>query len=180
MTPSTGPLHPHPLIRGCQEACGRITELVEGLTPEQYASPVAGHSAVGAHVRHCLDHFECLFRGLAAGEVDYVARERNSELERDPDRFRRAVDGVLSKLDAFSESDLDRPLRVRDMPAEDAEPVSTSSTVARELVYLSSHCIHHLAIMTLLAEMQGCRLREGIGLAFSTQAHLRETESEGH
>ena len=36
------------------------------------------------------------------------------------------------------------------------------------------------ADLTLLAEMQGRRTREGIGLAFSTQAHLRETESEGH
>jgi hypothetical protein len=37
--------------------------------------------SIGAQLRHVLDHYDCLTAGLAAGEVDYAARQRHAGTE---------------------------------------------------------------------------------------------------
>ena len=40
-------------------------------------------SAVGSHLRHCLDFYDSFLRGVGEGRIDYDCRERNELIERD-------------------------------------------------------------------------------------------------
>ena len=157
-----------PAVQGCLEACRRCRELVEtiaGQQPDAYA-------AVGPHMRHCVDHFLCLLRGVDSGAVDYDARARDPRLESEPQHFLNALESVVCQLQSVEASDLGRELRMR----QEVGPGSfreVGTNLERELVFLSGHTIHHIAIMTLLVEARGVELPPGLGVAFSTETFLQ-------
>jgi len=164
----------HPAAAGCLAACREARAFVERLTPAQYAAPVNGHSSIGAHMRHCIDHFLCFFRGLSDGEVDYDSRDRSADLELSREVFFKACDLVERELAGLG--DLERAVRVRQIPAPGAASIAVESSIERELIFLSSHCIHHMALMAILAEIQGAAVRGEAGVAYSTQDYRRRTK----
>jgi hypothetical protein len=54
-------------------------------------------------------------------------------------------------------------------PGQEGGMVRTN--VERELLFLSSHTIHHIAIMSLLAERVGMTVPADLGVAFSTASY---------
>lgn len=161
--------HPDPLA-GCLEVCRRCRDLVAAARD---ADPEASsYPALGPHLRHCLDHMTALVRGSADGVVDYDARDRDPAIERSPERFLSALTEVERRLEALSGDDLTRTLEVHQLASSDASPSRVRSTLARELVFVSSHTIHHLALMLHLARSRGVVVDEGLGVAFSTAAYL--------
>ncbi len=136
-----------------------------------YATAAPGRAPIGAHLRHAVEHFTCLLRGLDDGLADYDARDRDEYIERDADRFREALNGVRRDLTAISTETLKKPIIVCQTAALDADPSRLQSTVERELVFLSSHTIHHLAVVVNLCREQGIDLPEDLAIAFSTAAY---------
>ena len=129
------------------------------------------YARVGPHLRHCLDHFRCLFRALEdRGVVDYDARDRDAEMEVDPDRFVRELDAVEDRLRTLSDDELGSATEVRQAAAPGGREATSPSNVARELVFLSGHTIHHLAIVRLLCEAGGVPVSEDVTMAYSTAA----------
>lgn len=159
------------LIEGCRESCRRCLALVDSLTPEQYTLSIGGRSAIGAHMRHCAEHFLCFFHGLAGGRVNYDARERDLALETDPSAIRAALSRIEEQLAALADADPDQPIIIEVTAASGSEPRALASSIGRELAFLSSHNIHHLALMTVLADLAGGKIDESIGLAYSTESH---------
>jgi uncharacterized damage-inducible protein DinB len=147
--------------------------VVDCLGSENYAKAVPGHSSVGAHMRHCLDHFFCFFKGWDAGSpINYDARQRNPGLQNDPEAARAAIHDIVARLEELADQDPRQPLTVQQTPAKDEEPVSLQTTLERELVFLSAHSIHHLALMRLLIEMLDTAKDVGdLGVAYSTVGH---------
>jgi hypothetical protein len=157
----------HPVVAGCVEACLRCHETA-GRVAE------AGNSAyakIGPHLRHCLDHVTCLFLGLETGIVDYDARDRDAAVENDSLRFREAMEAAIEKLGALTEEDLSRSLRIRQIPATGAAQVVVQTTLERELLFVSSHAIHHLAIIAVVADKHGIVIPESLSVAYSTAAY---------
>jgi hypothetical protein len=68
-------------------------------------------------------------------------------------------------------------LRVRQSAAAGVEPITVDSNLERELLFLSGHTIHHIAIMALLVRGEGVGLPDGVDMAFSTAAHLSTASS---
>ncbi len=64
-----------------------------------------------------------------------------------------------------------RPLNVRMIFVPNAEPVDVASTLGRELGFLSSHAIHHIAIVKMLAQSLGASLPEEYGVGHATMSH---------
>ncbi len=159
-------------LRGCLEACRRCGALLDAVASDP-ASATERFGAVGPHLRHCLDHFVCLLDGLDSGTVDYDARRRDPRLERDPELFRLALDDVASRLRRLDPASLRRTVRVCQAAAPGGAVASVDSNLERELVFLSSHTIHHVAIMSLLARGLGADVPEDLAVAFSTEAHRR-------
>lgn len=161
-------------IDGCLDVCRQCRSLVESIGAEGYAAAPAGTSPIGAHMRHCLDHFTAFLAGAPVGLVDYDRRERNPALERDVAEFRAAVSAIERGMEAMRGTDPATPLRIVQLHAPGAEPRAVPSCLERELVFLASHTIHHLALMKLLALVGGFAVAEEVGVAYSTLAHQQQ------
>lgn len=140
--------------------------LIAALAPTVYATVPAGRrSGAGPHVRHILDHYAALLDGVAGGVVDYEARERDERLERDPQRALAAIEQTIRGLRALAERDGGRVLAVS------SDGHQGPSTLARELLFLLSHTVHHQALVSLLLQNAGVEVDECFGVAPSTLRH---------
>lgn len=158
-------------VAGCLEACTRCVEVVDAVIAHDGGRPAAAWKAVAPHLRHCVEHFRLLFRGLPEGRVDYDARARDTRLESDPQAMRDALAEIASELSALEPGSLDRPLVVLQTAASGRPPVATPSCLDRELAFLSGHTIHHIAILGLAADAAGASLPPRLAVAFSTEAY---------
>ncbi len=164
---------PHgPEVEGCLEACRRCRDVVDRVREAEEALAAAAYARVGPHLRHCLDHFRCLFRALDdRAVVDYDARDRDAEVETDPDRFARELAAIEDRLRRLTAADLRTVTDVRQAAAPGGREATSASNVARELVFLSGHTIHHLALVRLLCEAGGVAVPEDVTMAYSTEAY---------
>jgi hypothetical protein len=154
-------------VDGCVEACRRCDAVVLSILEQD----AAAYAAVGPHLRHCLDHFQLFLEGWGAGGVDYDARPRDPRTERDPGVARGILRDIITGLAAIGEEDLGRELNVTQSVAPGRPPLVSGSRVGRELAFLSSHTIHHIAIMVLAARTAGVEIPANLAVAYATDAH---------
>jgi len=154
-------------VTGCLEACRRCEEVVAAVIDQ---APEA-FPAVGPHLRHCVEHFQLLLDGWRNGSVDYDARSRDLHLERDPLAVREALQAIAGSLAAIRRVDLLRGLKVSQSAAPGRPRLSSPSCLERELVFLSGHTIHHIAIMMLAGREAGVAIPSPLAVAYSTEAH---------
>ena len=162
-------------VAGCLEACRRCETVVDSVIRIDGGRPGKAWNAVGAHLRHCVEHFQLLLRGLSAGNVDYDARPRDVRLESEPQRMRDALAEIRGALAVLSATDVVRPLSVAQSAAPGRPSQQSPSCLDRELVFLSGHTIHHIAIMVLSADAAGATIPARLAVAFSTEAHREST-----
>ena len=153
--------------------------LIENLDPESYA--LCGHeyfsSGIGKHFRHIVDHYNCFLKAGGA-RVDYDARDRDPRVESDRNhalnRFRSVVVGLEQLVGEELAGD-DR-LIVSGNEGENPDGVSRwcDSTVVRELQYLSSHTVHHYAIIAMIVRILGGTVPDDFGVAPSTLVYERK------
>jgi hypothetical protein len=177
MMNSTDDLH-YSVIRGYLDSCERLLLVANTVTPAQYSASWKNHNGIGPHMRHAYEHLIALMDGCAEGVVRYDARERNTALETEPTTFVEAMDDVVAWAQQLVPAMLDDPLVVCQIPRVDAPETRSSSTLRRELLFLTSHTIHHLAIVAMLAELQGINLPPDLGVAYSTTTHEHELRGE--
>jgi hypothetical protein len=161
------PERPPDAIEGCVEACRRCDAVVESVISQDRDA----YTAVGPHLRHCLDHFRLLLDGWSTGAVDYDARERDVRAERDPALAREILRRITEGLVTIRSQDLGREIRVTQSAAPGRPPLASHSRLERELVFLSSHTIHHIAIMVLAARAAGVTIPADLAVAYSTESH---------
>lgn len=154
-------------VAGCLEACRRCESVVDAVVEKD----LAAFPSVGPHLRHCVDHFRLLLEGWRSGSVDYDARPRDVRLEQDPEAVRVALAAIAGSLAEIRTADLLRELTVTQSAAPGRPPRSSMSRLERELVFLSGHAIHHIAIMVLAAAASGVEVPSGLAVAYSTEAH---------
>lgn len=139
---------------------------------------LAPHRA-GAHLRHVLEFYECFLDGLATMHVDYDARRRDLLLEQSRQAAVARIRELIGRLTTEPELRGDGAVFVR---VEDAtalgipEPYLLSS-VGRELQTLSSHTIHHFALISMTLRALGCAVPEDFGVAPSTLRHRVSREA---
>jgi hypothetical protein len=144
----------------------RVYSAVEGM-------PIT--SGAGAHLRHCLDFYDCLLEGLTSGRVDYNRRERDELTATDPERAVARIDATSLAIEGISHSGLFTHLLVRaDGSGDQSDPTLWGrSSVERELQFLLSHTIHHFALIALIVRLQGIEPGPEFGVAPSTLAYWR-------
>jgi len=167
-----------PAIEGCLDACRRCLTLVGIVENAGTTGSKQAYAAIGPHLRHCVDHMQCLLRGVESGVVDYDARDREEILEIDADRMRQRLGRLADELSRIDPAALRRPLRVRQTAALGSPPATVDSNLEREIVFLSGHNIHHIAIMALLVRKHGVAVPEGLDMAFSTAEHAGAVDPE--
>jgi len=118
-----------------------------------------------------VEHFQLLLEGRESGRVDYDARERSARLEESPEAMRGALREIRGALHRLSPDDLARPLVVVQTAAPGRPPSTSPSFLERELIFLSGHAIHHIAIMAFAAAAADVLLTPELAVAFSPDAY---------
>lgn len=150
------------LLAPLEEALGTIPA-------DAYRTHPAAHGgSIGQQTRHVLDHYDLLL-GHQRNRIDYGQRRRDGRTEREPEVARgrlRETRQALEQLPARN-----RALTVRYETLGDGDVASLASSLARELAFVASHTVHHLAVIALLAEWQDIVLPPTFGVAPSTLNH---------
>lgn len=152
---------------------GRAGALARSLEPEVLAwrPEGLGFGSLGAQFRHVVAFYACFLRGLGGRRVDYDDRVRELAWEHDPLAVAKEVERIAEAMGAVEAFDEDEELEVlMDEPGA-ATTGWTRSSLGRELRFLASHAVHHLALVELMLQAQGCdaqRVAPGIGIAPST------------
>lgn len=129
--------------------------------------------SVGAHLRHVADSVQLFLRGAAVGVVDYDRRERDERLERDPARAAAHLLALGEELGSLEGLEARRPVDVRAEACVVGDGWQRS-TLARELVVLLSHAVHHYALIAVLLRAEGIEPPAELGVAPSTLEHWNE------
>jgi hypothetical protein len=152
-------------------------DLVAGIDARLYSSVegIPVKSGAGAHVRHCLDFYDCFLAGLRVGRVDYNLRERDEATAHDPERALERLEATIHALEARPILGPHTSLMVRaEGPGDPRDPSTWSrSSVGRELQFLLSHSVHHFAIIALTLRLLGVEPGEAFGVAPSTLTYWR-------
>lgn len=156
----------NPLI----ELLVRLRALLER-TPEAVytARPVPQLSgSVGEHVRHTLDHVAVLVSSEYGGRISYDHRARATADETTPAAAIARIDRLMDRLVAMRELEMDGELTVSALLHQDGIPLTTRSSLARELAFVVHHTLHHFAVIALLLDRVGIRVPAQFAHAPST------------
>jgi hypothetical protein len=143
-------------------------DLVEQLDNRIFATTPQGMAPhrVGSHLRHILEFYECFLDGLDTGRIDYDSRKRNEAVERDRRAAAAQFRTIIGRLRAVSSFSGGLSVRM-----ENAD-VWLVSSIGRELQALSSHTIHHFALIAITLRLHGVEVSPDFGMSPSTLTYL--------
>lgn len=160
------------LLNDCHAILLQGVKLLRSLDAATYTErhPSCFNSSIGGHIRHNLDHYWSLLRGLDDGQIDYDARARDAAIENDPGAAADASEAIAAELKTLEGGNTDRDLRVKMDTGSYALPDEewSRSTLRRELQFLLSHTVHHYALITVMCRDIGVTPEPGFGVAPST------------
>ena len=133
--------------------------------------------SIGAHVRHSIDHVASLLDTPVPGRVDYDHRRRGTVVEQSRTAALAELERLAHRLQWLPDEVLEAPVELTAVVDRSGRRVSALSTVARELVFVLSHTIHHQAIIALLLAAAGQATPHRFGLAPSTPGHASCAQS---
>ena len=136
------------LTLACTNILKQLTDLLNAMRHEDFSRPATtlSNSTVGQHVRHTLEFFLCLEKGLESGTINYDKRLHDKLIENDKlvaistiERIRRVVELIYEK-----------PLLLEvGYDVANDNFVTVETTAMRELVYNIEHAVHHMAIIKI-------------------------------
>jgi hypothetical protein len=125
---------------------------------------------VSSHMRHIIEFYECFLAGLPSKRIDYDSRRRDQTIESSPSVAAARIRAIIEELQKNPSLEQDDLLLIRVEDAESfcLEDPFLTSTVGRELMVLSSHTIHHFALIAMTLQAQGIAVDPAFGVAPST------------
>ena len=150
-----------------------IVELLERMGDETYRwKPEGGVSgAVGAHVRHVLDHVTVLVERPRPQVVSYDYRVRDTRIEQSRLAGIAALRLAIDRVPGLTSFQRDEMLTLEVMVEHGHAPVAVTTSLARELVFALQHTIHHQAIIAILLQQVGVAAPARFGYAPATPTH---------
>ncbi len=132
----------------CIANLNEIKELLHQLQDEeyQYKSPILSGATIGQHVRHILEFYSCLLRGLESEIINYDKRERDLEIETCKASAINLIDAIISKL-IFINNDKSLKLAGNFTVSKENGDHFLNTSLNRELAYNLEHSIHHQALI---------------------------------
>ena len=164
---------------GAQLIFDQIHDVLQHLDVDTYQRPLSLFSGatLGQHFRHIFEFYECLVKGVKAGQIDYARRVRNPLVEQDLTTAREAFRSLISPISSLEENHLIQIVSEYSSDT-DEERMTVQSSVGRELMYAYDHAIHHLAIirMGLQTECPEIQVHPNLGVAPSTVKYRKTME----
>lgn len=139
--------------------------LLSEMDSATYTSPCVEvfSSSIGQHVRHCVEHYEEFLAALCDGrELDYDKRPRDLRVETDKTEAMSRLRKIREQFGSLPV--ICQPLRTRDCEVD----LASESSICREMQFLVSHTVHHFALISVIAGLNGLDTPEDFGIAPST------------
>lgn len=143
--------------------------VLEGIDDALYvrtATPLF-ESSIGAHWRHCIEHYQLLLAGLPIGRVDYAARGRDERIEKERSVALEVARNLAREIMALPPVNPDHALDVK-LETSGEPDVWAKTSFARELDALHGHTVHHYAMIAAMLRHYGCPADRAFGIAPST------------
>lgn len=162
----------------CIENLNEIKLLLHQLTNEQYTfnAKLLSTASIGQHVRHILEFYQSVIKGLETNCINYDHRERNFLVETDKDAAIQIIDNIQTLL---SIEIFDKLFVLEgNFCAEEGKQLQIQTTLLRELAYCLEHSIHHQALIKVaLIELNLTSLiDDNFGLAPATIRYKKTCE----
>ena len=108
-------------------------------------------SSIGMHLRHTLDIFNCITKGMGVRYIDFTARERRQIIERDQQEAYQYLLKILTDLQGLT---VFRPCEVVYITDDIGQGTlaTIKSTLASALTQAHSHAIHHFSSIGYLLQ----------------------------
>jgi uncharacterized damage-inducible protein DinB len=155
--------------------------LLSGMDNESYRRPIPEvfGSAIGGHMRHVLEFYECFFDGIGGGQIDYDGRRRDRRIETSRTFAMHRIESYLGafRTDGRLTGAVRLRVRMEDAPESLGSDAWLESSVSREMQVLLSHTTHHYALIAVGVRLLGLDVPAHFGVAPSTiryQAQRRE------
>jgi hypothetical protein len=147
-------------------------DLLDRVDDAAFATSPAGmepHRA-GAHLRHVIEFYRAFLAGIASFHIDYDARRRDPEIELSRKAASDAIRTIIHELSSCPALRFDAIVWVRmeDAAATAIREPYMESSIDRELQVLSSHTIHHFALIAMTLRLHGIPMPPAFGMAPST------------
>jgi len=160
------------LYKACTTILNQLANLVSQISEEDFKkpSPTLNGSTIGQHLRHTIEFFLCLEKGLTTGIVNYDKRDHDQAIEND--KF--IAHSIIQNISVAVKNMEDRSLTLEVCYHVENEDFTTLPTSYwRELVYNIEHAVHHMAIMKIgVREIAPyIELPKDFGIAISTIRH---------
>ena len=164
-------------IKANEQLLGSLSKRIASLTTTQYTWQYKNSaSSIGKHTRHIIDHYTCFFRTLAESYVDYDNRTRASVLETSVDAASGILNEIVNQLSGLLHFTPGRiSVYISIGPDERVAPVE--SNMKRELLFLQSHTLHHMAVIQLMLDLLGSQVEPDFAYAPSTKKFLKKNGS---
>lgn len=165
------------LVAANSHALQQVLTLISSVNDTAYVEVAEGMtSSMGRHVRHILDHYAALQLGAITGEIDYDLRSRDSHVEIDTAQAKNNVLAVIAWMKENVTDDMALKMKT-EISMLNQKSVCFNSSLKRELTYLQSHTMHHVALVTMALRIMGINIDDNIGIAPATLSYLRDNKT---
>ncbi|MBR9999141.1 MAG: hypothetical protein KFF73_09225 [Cyclobacteriaceae bacterium] len=137
------------MTTSCQSNLKELMVLLEKINEEQYTRhlKLLSGATLGQHIRHILEFYLSVMKGIDCGTVNYDSRERDPDLEKNTRYGIQVIGKIIHWLNGINEN---RLISLRgNFSADDWIELDIESSLNRELAYCYEHSIHHQALIKI-------------------------------
>lgn len=158
------------MITYCVNNLLQIKDLTLKITEEDYqkSCEMLFKSTIGQHIRHALEFYICLLKGLDNKIVNYDERKRQFDIQSQPEVAAKVIDQIINQINAVESN---RTIEIKaNYTSDDDDEVCMHSSLYRELGFCLEHSIHHQALVKTGLKEIGCLhlVDRSFGVAAST------------
>lgn len=135
------------LPKACCRILSQMADVMRQLEPSDFArsSAALSRATIGQHVRHTLEFFLCLEKGMACGLVNYDNREHNEFMESNKELALATLERVIRFV---SDQKTNFPITLEMGYERNSDATErVESNYFRELAYNLEHAVHHMAMI---------------------------------
>ncbi|WP_100657824.1 DinB family protein [Alteromonas flava] len=168
------------MLKSHTEVLEQALEIISTMTVEEYQQVLSPHfsGSIGQHIRHIIDHYLALEQGALLGHVDYNQRHRASNIERCKQEATAAIQAIVTWLHGLEPSALGRQIVIEsEVSVIGTQSEQGVSTLGREIMFVSSHAIHHYSLIAIIRSLQGGVVPELFGYAPATISYINHRET---
>jgi len=163
------------IISSINHNLNKAIALLKEIDSETYCNNTIGpyYSSIGSHIRHILDFFDCIIRGLDTNDIDLTSRKRDENLAMSKKAAKSYIYNLQATLCSFIDENTDYLIHVTDNMGQGK--ITVNYTLESILAHANSHTVHHYASIGYILDRLGVEMQvSGFGYNPTTPINKRE------